>query len=84
MTSSHAGKTIPSLYCVLLAFVVSAALTVKSWGQEKIILKDVKISGNLRVEDDGIRLHLKSRPGEPFNSATVEQDVKAIYRMGFL
>jgi len=84
MTSNHGGKTVPSLVCVLLALVVvSAGLTVKSWGQEKVLLKDVKISGNLRVEDDGIRLHLKSRPGEPFNSATVEQDVKAIYRMGF-
>lgn len=52
-------------------------------GQEKVTLKDVKISGNFRVEDDGIRLHLKSRPGEPFSSSTVEQDVKAIFRMGF-
>ena len=51
--------------------------------QEKVTLKDVRISGNLRVEDDGIRLHLKSRPGELFNSGIVEQDVKAIFRMGF-
>lgn len=54
-----------------------------SFGQEKVILKEIKITGNLRVEDDGIRLHLKSRPGEPFSQGTVEQDVKAIYRMGF-
>ena len=52
-------------------------------GQEKVVLKDVKITGNVRVEDDGIRLHLKSRAGESFESKTVEQDVKAIYRMGF-
>ncbi|MGH7797722.1 MAG: outer membrane protein assembly factor BamA [Candidatus Binatia bacterium] len=66
-----------------MAFLLSAGLAGKSWGQEKVTLKDVKISGNLRVEDDGIRLHLKSRPGDLFNAATVEQDVKAIYRMGF-
>ncbi len=52
-------------------------------GQQKVTLKDVKITGNARVEDDGIRLHLKSRAGESFDSKTVEQDVKAIYRMGF-
>ena len=52
-------------------------------GQQKVTLKDVKITGNVRVEDDGIRLHLKSRVGESFDSKTVEQDVKAIYRMGF-
>jgi outer membrane protein insertion porin family len=52
-------------------------------GQQKVTLKDVRISGNLRVEDDGIRLHLKSRAGELFNPTIVEQDVKAIFRMGF-
>ena len=51
--------------------------------QEKVVLKEVKIAGNLRVEEDGIRLHIKNRPGEPFDRAVVEQDVKAIYRMGF-
>jgi outer membrane protein insertion porin family len=52
-------------------------------GQEKIRLKEIKISGNLRVEDDGIRLHLKSRPGDNFDASIVEQDIKAIFRMGF-
>ena len=68
--------------CVLL-FVVSLNSPAIAQNQEKVTLKDVKISGNLRVEDDGIRLHLKSRPGELFNSGIVEQDVKAIFRMGF-
>jgi outer membrane protein insertion porin family len=51
--------------------------------QDKVTLKEVKIAGNVRVEDDGIRLHLKNRPGTVFDGALVEQDVKAIYRMGF-
>jgi outer membrane protein insertion porin family len=51
--------------------------------QEKVTLKEVRIEGNLRVEEDGIRLHLKSRPGSAFDPAIVEQDVKAIYRMGY-
>jgi outer membrane protein insertion porin family len=51
--------------------------------QEKQQLKDIKISGNVRVEEDGIRLHLKQRPGDVFDAALVEQDVKAIFRMGF-
>jgi outer membrane protein insertion porin family len=72
-----------TFYLALLLFLVSPNFAGKIQGQDKVTLKDVKISGNLRVEDDGIRLHLKSRPGEPFNAATVEQDVKAIFRMGF-
>ncbi len=51
--------------------------------REKVVLKNIQISGNVRVEDDGIRLHVKSRAGEVFDPATVDQDVKAIYRMGF-
>jgi len=51
--------------------------------QEGARLKEVRIGGNVRVEEDGIRLHVKTRPGEPFNAALVEQDVKAIFRMGF-
>jgi outer membrane protein insertion porin family len=51
--------------------------------QEKTVLKEVKIAGNLRVEEDGIRLHVKARRGEAFDQSLVEQDVKSIYRMGF-
>jgi outer membrane protein insertion porin family len=67
---------------ILLAFVL-IAFGRPSSAQEKVTLKEVKITGNLRVEEDGIRLHVKNRPGNPFNQAVVEQDVKAIYRMGF-
>lgn len=53
------------------------------FAQGVVRLKDVRIGGNVRVEEDGIRLHIKSRAGEPFDATLVEQDVKAIYRMGF-
>src|SRR3990172_4667897 len=52
-------------------------------GKEKVQLKEVRVQGNLRVEEDGIRLHLKIRPGDFFDPATVDRDVKSIYRMGF-
>jgi outer membrane protein insertion porin family len=51
--------------------------------QDSVTLKEVKIQGNLRVEEEGIRLHLQARAGEKFDSAVVEKDVKSIYRMGF-
>jgi outer membrane protein insertion porin family len=51
--------------------------------QDSVTLKEVKIQGNLRVEEEGIRLHLQARAGEMFDSAVVEKDVKSIYRMGF-
>ncbi|MFQ5904267.1 MAG: outer membrane protein assembly factor BamA, partial [Candidatus Binatia bacterium] len=51
--------------------------------QEGVRLKEVRVQGNLRVEEDGIRLHLKTRPGDLFDPVVVDQDVKSIYRMGF-
>jgi len=70
-------------------FFVSLSLAIAIWGgtlgfaQEGARLKDVRIGGNVRVEEDGIRLHVKSRPGDAFNATLIEQDVKAIFRMGF-
>jgi outer membrane protein insertion porin family len=68
---------------LLLATLFFHGLVGLAQAQDNPLIKNIKISGNIRVEEDGIRLHLKSRAGEAFNSATVEQDVKSIYRMGF-
>ncbi|MGE5218511.1 MAG: outer membrane protein assembly factor BamA [Chloroflexota bacterium] len=83
MEPTKAARVFVSCFFLIFSLVFDLGSDSPVFGQDKVILKDVKISGNLRVEDDGIRLHLKSRAGEPFNSNTVEQDVKAIYRMGF-
>jgi len=68
---------------LLLACAFVLAIPPPGYSQEKVTLKEVKISGNVRVEEDGIRLHLKNRAGDPYDPAKVEQDVKAIFRMGF-
>jgi outer membrane protein insertion porin family len=71
------------LFLFLFSTVLIAASESRAQEAQKEKIKDIKITGNLRVEEDGIRLHLKSRPGDSFNSTVVEQDVKAIFRMGF-
>ncbi|MGE5307302.1 MAG: outer membrane protein assembly factor BamA [Alphaproteobacteria bacterium] len=68
---------------LLFSTILMATSQGRAQEAEKEKIKDIKISGNLRVEEDGIRLHLKSRPGDLYNSKLVEQDVKAIFRMGF-
>ncbi len=68
---------------LFFGFLLSPGPLSAAQSQDKVVLKDVKIVGNVRVEDDGIRLHLKSKAGDVFDPATVDQDVKAIYRMGF-
>ena len=47
------------------------------------LISEIRIVGNQRVEHDAIALHVSSRVGQPLDDAVVDQDVKAIYRMGF-
>ena len=71
------------VFLLFLAACLSDSFLATAQAQEKVALKDVKITGNVRVEEDGIRLHIKNRPGDFFDAAIVDQDVKAIFRMGF-
>ncbi len=43
----------------------------------------VRIVGNVRVEEEAIRVYLQSREGRPFDQNAVDADVKAIYGTGF-
>ena len=72
-----------AIFFVLSCFFLFLSEPSVAQGQEKVQLKEVRVQGNLRVEEDGIRLHLKIRPGDFFDPAAVDRDVKSIYRMGF-
>jgi outer membrane protein insertion porin family len=54
-----------------------------SSGQTERVIAEVRISGNDRVEEEAIRVYLRSRAGEPLNVETVDSDIRAIYGMGF-
>lgn len=75
-----------------ISWVIGAILlllTVPGWaeesaqGQTERVIFEVRISGNDRVEEEAIRVYLRSRPGEPLNEETVDSDIRAIYGMGF-
>ena len=43
----------------------------------------VRIEGNARVDEEAIRIHIQTRPGQPLDRSTIDTDVRAIYAMGF-
>ncbi|MCW5892583.1 MAG: outer membrane protein assembly factor BamA [bacterium] len=43
----------------------------------------IVVDGNVRVEEDAIRVHMKTRDGQPFSQEALDEDIKAVYRMGF-
>ena len=77
------ARALAVVFFLCLSLFVTHVFLAQAQTQEKVVLKNIQISGNVRVEDDGIRLHVKSKPGEVFDPTIVDQDVKAIYRMGF-
>ena len=83
--STMKSKTPPSVIALLVILFAAAIIPPREplHAQEKVTIRDVRITGNFRVEDEGIRLHVKNRPGAPYDPSVVEQDVKSIFRMGF-
>ncbi len=72
------------LLWVVLATAALLAGRSAAWAQPGgPTVAAVEVVGNQRVAEDAIRVHITSQPGQPLNPATVDQDVKAIYRMGF-
>ncbi len=64
----------------LATLLIAASL---SFAQPSGTIGEIEIDGNLRVESQAIRGHISSKVGEPLDDAVVDQDVKAIYTMGF-
>jgi len=51
--------------------------------QSEPLVADIKVAGNARVEEESIRVHIRSRPGEPLQREAIDKDVRSIYSMGF-
>ena len=43
----------------------------------------VAVEGNLRVEQDAIKVQLRTQPGMPYDAAALDADIRAVYGMGF-
>jgi len=80
---NHAARKYILSIPILLVLALSLLFDSSLRAQEPERLKEVKIQGNIRVEEEGIRLHVQARPGDRFDADVVERDVKSIYRMGF-
>jgi outer membrane protein insertion porin family len=66
----------------LLAVLLYSITTVLAQPSGPVI-SEILIQGNQRVESDAIKIHISSQAGQPLDPPLVDQDVKAIYKMGF-
>lgn len=73
------------LTCALLSAVLNLLppLANRSALAQGPIISAIKVEGNQRVETDAIRIHISQPVNAPLSEATVDNDIKAIYAMGF-
>lgn len=82
-------RTLPVLFGIgfllRLALAASAqeAIPAASAQVERPRLDRVEIAGNRRVEEEAIRVQVRSRPGMLVDEDIIDGDVRALYRMGF-
>jgi outer membrane protein insertion porin family len=75
------GDRVRSALVAALAGLLAGAGLLRAQGEPSITR--VGIEGNVRVEEDAIRVHLRTQPGQPLDRETIDRDIKAIYAMGF-
>ncbi len=59
----------------------SKELALKISGLEKIV--SVQVRGSQRIEAQAVERELKSKPGEAYQPELVDQDLRAIFKMGY-
>lgn len=66
-----------------LAAAQPAGRRASAGNENEPVLTAVNIKGNRRVDQGAIRIHIKTEAGQRMDSARVDQDLRAIYAMGF-
>ena len=77
------GRCRPAALAVLLV-ALSAVLAGRLAAEEPApTVASVGVEGNLRVEQDAIKVQLRTQPGMPYDAAALDADIRAVYGMGF-
>jgi len=72
-----------AFFILLLLFSLLSVPSASAGQPEKIIIKEVAIRGNRKIEESTIRYKMKTKVGEEFSVETLREDVKTLYATGY-
>ena len=67
----------------LTLLVISSSPIPSAGEQEKIVIKEISIQGNRKIEEATIRFKMKTKVGEEFSVENLREDVKTLYSTGY-
>lgn len=67
--------------CILGFLTLGSAAAAQQ--RSETTIERVEIRGNRRIPEETIRFYIQARPGEPYNEASLEYDLRALYRANF-
>jgi outer membrane protein insertion porin family len=68
--------------CCFFGFL-SLSTAASAQQAERPTIERIDIRGNRRIPEDTIRFYIQSRPGEPYDEARLELDLRALYKANF-
>ena len=81
---STAGRVCLTTVLVLTAgLLIASAARAQQAPPPPIIIRDIHVEGNRRVQDAVILGRVKSAVGAPFNPSLLSEDIRSIFSLGF-
>jgi outer membrane protein insertion porin family len=80
------GRVCVSVSILVLAWVAAWTLEARAQAPSTprpIIIRDLIVEGNRRVQEAVILGRIQSKPGTPFNPSQLSEDVRAVFGLGF-
>lgn len=70
-------KKVSHWILIFLTLSIQASLA-----QTASLIEDIKIFGNKRISNDTVRFYLRSQKGRPLDQKLIQQDFRALYKLG--
>ena len=71
------------LGCLALSVVTPLAWAQTTAAPPQRLVEAIDIQGNRRLRDDDLLYYVQTRPGDAFEAAKIERDLRALLDLGF-